>query len=257
MVIVLRVTSWYNMTVLITDTGILHVYSHRGGSGTSQMGVWGHNSSWEPGGTICSWLMDITGVFCSWIKDITGLFKWKSREAGPKWGEGPLGATFFIGGRAHYPPVEPPLYSQRVLIPAQVRQVMQRWGYEAIVTSDALVTSRLPVIPAEWRHWSWRTASRLFKTDVRITVRWPPRATANATTSQHHADVSITTSPVLVTVLRPVRTRRVNQVETRLKVLKFNFKILKVLLCGLNALSREISSLFKTNDMNVIKYWAT
>ena len=27
---------------------------------------------------------------------ITGLFKWKSREAGPKWG--PLGATFFIGG---------------------------------------------------------------------------------------------------------------------------------------------------------------
>ena len=32
----------------------------------------------------------------------------ESREAEPKWGGG-MGATFFIGGRPPWPPVEPPL----------------------------------------------------------------------------------------------------------------------------------------------------
>jgi len=51
---------------------------------------------WGNGGTIPA---EGTGAtIYSWIKDITGLFKWKSREAGPKWG-GALGrSTFFIGG---------------------------------------------------------------------------------------------------------------------------------------------------------------
>jgi len=72
---------------------------NRGGSGTSQMagGSGGHNSSRGAGATICSW-----------IKDITGLFKWKSREAGPKWG--PLGVLHFsLEGRGPLTPVEPPL----------------------------------------------------------------------------------------------------------------------------------------------------
>jgi len=38
----------------------------------------------------------------------TGLFKWKSREAGPKWGT--TGGTFFIGA-----PVEPPLDKMPVM----------------------------------------------------------------------------------------------------------------------------------------------
>ena len=56
----------------------------------ARWGQWGHNSCCGAGGTICSW-----------IKDITGLFKWKSRETGPKWG--PLGSHFSLES-APYPP---------------------------------------------------------------------------------------------------------------------------------------------------------
>jgi len=63
-------------------------------------------------GTICSWIKDIT-VFCSWIKDITGLFKWKSREARPKWGATGRSHIFHWGVGPPppplWPPVEPPL----------------------------------------------------------------------------------------------------------------------------------------------------
>ena len=104
--------------------------------------------------------------------------------------------------------------SYGVLVRIQVRPVTRLWDCEAIISSDVSVTSRCPVIPAAWRHWSWHAASRPCRTAVPTTVTSSPAPTSVMTSRHTRAAASTITSLVLC----PATARLVSAVETRISV---------------------------------------